>query len=82
MTDKQMFAGRSQSRVAISWLHHTSDTLRIQTIHDAFMRDKRNIAEDMDFQANRFMNFCRDAMNRVPTAAWCFNTSAWVMRWL
>ena len=55
VTDKQVLTGRSQARVAVGWLHDTRNALRIQAIHNTFMRDKRNIAEKMHLQADGFV---------------------------
>src|SRR5581483_9011369 len=46
-----MFALRRKARIAIGWLHDAGNALRVQAIHNAFMRYERNIAQYMHFQS-------------------------------
>src|SRR6266516_2794239 len=55
-----MLARGSQTWITVGRLHHTSDTLGIQAVHNPFVRNQRDITEDMHFEANGFWEllFC------------------------
>ncbi len=54
VADQQVFALWSQARVRVRWLDHASNAPGIQAVHDALMRDQRNIAEYVNLQPNGF----------------------------
>src|SRR5436309_3002707 len=69
-----MLAGGSQTWITVGRLHHTSDTLSIQAVHNPFVRNQRDITEDMHFEANGFLELllclaCQGGRNELVGTA-------------
>src|SRR6266699_6772 len=84
-----MLAGGSQTWITVGRLHHTSDTLSVQTVHNPLVRNERDITEDMDFEANSFLKplVClgykigRNELRPYSVAVFCLGIEANVGNW-
>src|SRR5579884_2460326 len=81
MGNQQVFSSRSQARITIGRLHNAGNTLSIETIHNAFMWNQRDITENMHFETYCLMNIfivafcsCRYMREARGCSALCYGT--------